>query len=63
MAINPDILDKLRDREAEWSNIQRCINVNICPRCGNNLAKIMGDKECRECKFSSNTASFFKRMY
>jgi hypothetical protein len=65
MAIDINIIDKLKRREQEWRCIQRCLAVNLCPRCGSDLVKIVDDKVCsdRGCGFSSNAANFFKRMY
>jgi hypothetical protein len=65
MTIDIYIIDRLKAREEEWCDIQRCLAVNLCPRCGSDLVKIVDDKVCsdRDCGFSSNAANFFKRMY
>ena len=63
MAIELHISDKLDAREKEWNIIQRCLAVNLCPRCGSDMVKHVNDQICVSCAFSANASNFFRRMY
>lgn len=61
MYVSDQIMVKVAAREEENANFKRCIEVRVCPKCGNDL-EVTGVREdrsmdyiCTNCEFTHST--------
>lgn len=57
--ISEKIIEKVREKERESSNFNRCLNVLVCPECGEDLeSKDIGGENLIEIEYTCNKCSF-----